>query len=82
MSAREPGRGPIGRLVLASLALWLAVVGCQVGRPSAIATSDTPTLRIVATDTGHDAPDSVVPGLRHIRFVNRGTQIHEALIIR
>jgi hypothetical protein len=37
---------------------------------------------VVATDDGHEAPDSVSAGLRHVRFENRGSTIHEAMFIR
>ncbi len=39
-------------------------------------------LSIVATDAGHEGPDSVLAGVRHLRFENRGTTIHEAMLIR
>jgi hypothetical protein len=38
--------------------------------------------RIVATDTGFEAPDAVPIGLRHIIFENHGSKIHEAMLVK
>jgi hypothetical protein len=43
---------------------------------------DTPPFRIIATDAGFDAPNGVAAGLRHIVFENRGTEIHEAMLVK
>jgi hypothetical protein len=37
---------------------------------------------IVATDSGFLAATAVAAGIRHITFENRGTQIHEAMIVK
>ena len=44
-------------------------------------TTNSP-VRIIATDTGFEAPDRVAPGLRHLLFENRGTEIHEAMLVK
>src|SRR6476661_7126757 len=38
--------------------------------------------RIVATDAGFDAPESVPAGMRHISYENHGTEIHEAMLVK
>jgi hypothetical protein len=38
--------------------------------------------RIIATDAGFEAPDAVAVGLRHIVFENRGSRIHEAMLVK
>jgi hypothetical protein len=38
--------------------------------------------RIIATDSGFDAPDHVAAGFRHIIFENRGSEIHEAMLVK
>lgn len=40
------------------------------------------TFRIVATDTGFEAPDAVPAGLRHIVYENHGLEIHEAMLVK
>lgn len=44
--------------------------------------NDLPPFRILARDTGFEAPNSVAAGLRHIVFENRGTEIHEAMLVK
>jgi len=39
-------------------------------------------VRIIATDDGYELPDSVLAGMVHIVFENRGSTIHEAMFIR
>ncbi|MGZ7039624.1 MAG: hypothetical protein ACXVJO_15725 [Thermoanaerobaculia bacterium] len=41
-----------------------------------------PPFRIVATDAGFEAPDTIDAGLRHVIFENRGTDVHEAMLVR
>jgi hypothetical protein len=41
-----------------------------------------PPFRIVATDAGFEAPDTVAAGLRHIVFENRGSEIHEGMLVK
>ena len=60
------------------VAACLISVGCH----NKVAENDTPPFRIIATDAGFEAPNSVVAGLRHIVFENRGTQIHEAMFVK
>lgn len=64
-------------LVLA-VAAALATSGChsKLGKHS-----DTP-FRIIATDRGFDAPDTVPAGFRHIVFENHGSEIHEAMLVK
>jgi len=52
--------------------------GCQskAGRDKAA------PFRIIATDAGFEAPDVVPAGLRHIVFENRGSEIHEAMLVK
>jgi hypothetical protein len=61
----------------------LLLAGCQPApsRQSA-APDEEPSVHIVATDEGHEVPDSIMAGLRHVRFENRGTRIHEAMLVR
>lgn len=55
----------------------LISVGCH----KRVQEKDTP-FRIVATDAGFDAPKNVAAGLRHIVFENRGSEIHEAMLVK
>ena len=64
-------------IVLAVAALW-ALCGCHSKLDQH---SDTP-FRIIATDAGFDAPDKVPAGIRRILFENRGTKIHEAMLVK
>ena len=57
------------------LAACLISVGCQEKKESA-------PFRIIATDAGFDAPDTVPAGLRHIIFENHGSEIHEAMLVK
>jgi hypothetical protein len=41
-----------------------------------------PPFRIVATEAGFDAPDKMAAGLRHIVFENRGSEIHESMLVK
>ena len=59
----------------ALVAACLISVGCQEQK-------DTAPFRIIATDAGFDAPDTVPTGLRHIIFENRGSEIHEAMLVK
>lgn len=38
--------------------------------------------RIVATDTGFDAPASIDAGMRHVIFENHGREIHEVMFVK
>jgi hypothetical protein len=43
---------------------------------------EAPPFRIVATDAGFEAPDRLSAGLRHITFENRGSEIHEGMLVK
>jgi len=60
------------------LVACLVSVGCE----RKIAEKEAPPFRIIATDAGFDAPNDVAAGLRHIVFENRGTEIHEAMLVK
>lgn len=60
--------GPVGAVLLIG-------GGCD---HAAQRNSGHTTFRIVATDAGFEAPDSVLAGLRHIVYENHGLEIHEA----
>ncbi len=38
--------------------------------------------KIIATDSGFEAPEAVPIGLRHIIFENHGSEIHEAMLVK
>ena len=38
--------------------------------------------RIIATDTGFQAPNTMSAGLRHVVMENRGSMIHEAMLVK
>jgi hypothetical protein len=40
------------------------------------------SFRIIATDAGFEAPESVPAGMRHISYENHGTEIHEAMLVK
>jgi hypothetical protein len=56
------------------LSLLLAGCGQKV--------KEVPPFHIVATDSGFEAPAGLAAGMRHIVFENRGSNIHEAMIVR
>ena len=60
------------------LVACLVSVGCQ----TKIAEKEAPPFRIIATDAGFEAPNGVAAGLRHIVFENRGSEIHEAMLVK
>ena len=66
----------IGRIPL--LVACLIGAGCQRKN----AEQEAPPFHIVATDAGFVAPASVAAGVRHIVFENRGTEIHEGMLVR
>jgi len=45
------------------------------------AVPDVPLMRIAAHDYGYDMPARVPAGLVHLRLVNRGPDIHEAMVV-
>jgi hypothetical protein len=56
----------------------LSGVSCH--RPSAHV--EASPFRIIATDAGFEAPDSVPAGMRHISYENHGSEIHEAMLVK
>jgi hypothetical protein len=60
------------------LAACLLGVSCQ----KKIAGKETPPFRIIATDAGFQAPDNIPAGLRHVIMENRGSMIHEAMLVK
>ena len=63
-------------------AMLVAACLISVGCHRKVVEKDTPPFRIIATDAGFDAPNGVAAGLRHIVFENRGTEIHEAMLVK
>jgi hypothetical protein len=62
------------------LALILAVAHGSFGcHPKS---SQDSTFRIIATDAGFEAPNTIPAGMRHIVMENRGTEIHEAMLVK
>jgi hypothetical protein len=69
----------IGTTVLVvAVAASFALCGCH----SKIGGKSGTPFRIIATDAGFDAPDTVPAGLRHIVFENRGSEIHEGMLVK
>ncbi len=66
----------IGKFSL--LIACLSGVSCH--RPSAHV--EAASFRIIATDAGFEAPDSVPAGMRHINYENHGSEIHEAMLVK
>ena len=60
------------------LAVCLLSFGCQ----RQLVQKEMPPFRIVATDAGFEAPDRLAAGLRHIVFENRGSEIHEGMLVK
>lgn len=58
--------------------ICLLSAGCH----AKIADKDASSFRIIATDARFEAPDGVAAGLRHVVFENRGSQIHEAMLVK
>ncbi len=60
---------------------FAVAAACACSNRADVASHDDAT-RIVATDSGYVAPDTLHEGLNHIVFENRGTTIHECGFIR
>jgi hypothetical protein len=60
------------------LAVHLLGFGCQ----KQLVEKELALFRIVAKDAGFEAPDKLAAGLRHIVFENRGTEIHEGMLVK
>jgi len=43
---------------------------------------EAPPFRIVATDAAFEVPDRLAAGLRHIIFENRGSEIHQGMLVK
>jgi len=56
----------------------LLSVGCQKN----VADKPADPIRIIATDSGFEAPATMPPGRRHLLFENRGNEIHEAMLVK
>jgi hypothetical protein len=54
----------------------------SIGCHAKIAEKDAPPFRIIATEAGFEAPARMAAGLRHIVFENRGSEIHEAMLVK
>jgi len=76
-------------LWVAALAVCVLAMGCgggQVSRDaaanSARAVDGAEPFRIVATDEGFAAAASIPAGMRHVLYENRGSKIHEAMLVK
>jgi hypothetical protein len=75
-------RVPLSQFVsLAGLVVVVLLIGGGCDH-AAQRNSRQATFRIVATDAGFEAPDSVPAGLRHIVYENHGSEIHEAMLVK
>jgi len=61
---------------LFAILLFLLLAGC--GQK----VKEVPPFHIIATDSGFEAPAGLAAGMRHIIFENRGSNIHEAMLVR
>lgn len=43
---------------------------------------EAPPFQIIATDSGFEAPGGLAAGMRHILYENRGSKIHEAMLVK
>ena len=59
-------------------AAGLTGFGCH--KPNA--NKGSSAFRIIATDTGFQAPDYMSAGVRHVLMENRGSKIHEAMLVK
>jgi len=62
------------------LMILLSLVSC--GCHSKLGRERSAPFKILATDAGFEAPDLIPAGLRHIVFENRGSEIHEAMLVK
>jgi len=60
-----------------AFAACLLAVSCQW-----TAKKESPPFQIVAKDGAFEAPSGLAAGLRHIVFENRGSEIHEAMLVK
>lgn len=71
--------------VLSFVACGCAWAGVSFAGPAAgvqATTRPAAPFRIIATDSGFEAPATLSAGLRHIVFENRGSTIHEAMLVK
>src|ERR1044072_9460600 len=59
------------------LLLWPVSFACQRQ-----GLEEARPFRIVATDSGFETPAKLEAGLRHVVFENRGSQIHEGMLVK
>lgn len=62
--------------------MLVAVCFIGFGCHRKVVEKNPPPFRIIATDAGFEAPHGVAAGLRHIVFENRGSEIHEAMLVK
>lgn len=77
---------------LSALAAAAGILNAGCGAKPRDETAPSPTVlkasaaaapfAIVATDTGFEAPDRIPTGLRHVVYENRGSAIHEAMLVK
>lgn len=65
------------RTLAAIVICCLSVAACQE-KPAREASE----FRIISTDSGFEAPDRIASGVRHVVFENRGSMIHEAMLVK
>ena len=63
-------------------AMLVAACFINIACHNKTAEKDTPPFRIVAKDTGFEAPDRVAAGLRHVVLENHGSEIHESMLVK
>lgn len=73
---------PAGRLAVASAAVLLAALGLAAVPAWAAAPHTTPTLTLTATDFRIATPAHVAAGPTRVRLVNRGSEGHQAALVR
>ncbi|MGH7710287.1 MAG: hypothetical protein ACREOG_03335 [Gemmatimonadaceae bacterium] len=70
---------PLGPLIVAAMTLTSVACARDDQRRSNASQREA---RIIATDEGFAAPDSVPSGMVHVVFENRGSAIHEVMFIK
>jgi hypothetical protein len=71
-------------VAVATIRWTILVVVCflSFGCQRQTAEKEIPPFRIVATDSGFEAPDRLAAGMRHVVFENRGSEIHEGMLVK
>lgn len=64
-----------------SWTVWAAACLLNAGCDKKVVGNES-AFHILVTDAGFEAPDQMAAGIRHIVFENRGSKIHEAMLIR